>query len=295
MAQEKTPVYNTNMVPNTGTPPTAVGTADYVSLDLPSRFAYYSFKDLYIKPFRIPHLAKMAKIDETSSMQLLAETVSSVLMTPDGHQNIAFHLSMPDLNAVMFWLRLNSFAKKSMKVKSQCQNPKHIVLVEEGVAEMVDGVPVIKKMAPETLTVETVYTESQMAVNYLDKVPDPEHYHIMIEGERLNLRPERVQDAIEFLDAPEWKDEEFQYKTRVAAVLDLENFIPTRKWTLHDKVKFVDDVLSNDDALLALEFNDLTSEYGLVETVPTKCMGCGASGQVRLTIDARTFLTPDFG
>lgn len=266
--------------------PTPVSTADYVSIDLPSKFAYYDFKDLYIKPFRNPHLAKLAKADAQSSMQLTAEVVSSVLMTPQGTQNIAFKLSMADLNAVMYWLRMNSFTKKSMSVVSQCGATEHLTKVRLG------------ELDEESLETKTVVHDSNVEIKFLDNMPDPEVFCIRFdepEGERvLRMRPETVVDAIQFLDHSDWMDEEFQYKARCVSYLDFEAFVPDMKWTLDQKVKFFDEMLSPDDTLLINRFAALIDDFGVKETVATKCMRCGASGVAKLSFDARSFLSPDF-
>lgn len=274
-----------NMVKATLPEPTPISTADYVSIDLPSNFVYYPFKDLYIKPFRIPHLAKLAKADARSSMQLIAEVVSSVLITPEGHQDIAFKLSIADLNAVMFWLRMNSFTQASMGVITSCDNETHIAAVREG------------KKPEESLKIHTTITATDVEIVYLENVPDPEHYCIRFpeDGDKvLHMRPETVTDSIQFLDHPDWTDEEVQYKVKIASVLDFESFMPEIDWTLAQKMEFVDDVLTVEQAMLAIEFSDLVDSFGVVETFKTKCMGCGASGTGRLSFDARSFLSPSF-
>jgi len=270
------------MTPVASVPATPMVTADYVSLDLPSRFHYYPFKDLYIKPFRAPHLAKMAKVDATASFQLMAEVVGSVLATHEHGPDVVFDLTMNDFYAVLFWLRMNSYAKQSMRLTSECANPEHHAKVDA------------KELAPETLKIDTTFTETAIEVNYLDAVPDPEHYHIVVDGVRISMRPERVRDSIQFLDHPKWDDEEFQYLVRVGTVLALELAYPDKVWDLESRVAFAAE-LSAEDSLRALEFADLISEsYGLVQTVGTKCKECGASGAVRLHLDAQSFLSPSF-
>lgn len=264
--------------------PAVVPTEEYTSIDLPSRFHFYPFKDLYVKPFRVQHLAKLAKAEASASMQMQAEVVGSVLMTPTGTPNPVMLLSMADLNAVMLWLRLNSFTKKTMRVTSNCTDPKHHAAVKE------------RKLPESSLKIETSVDETQIEIIHLDHAPDPEHYCIRFDDRPdlvVRLRPERVQDAIEFLDHPLWADEEFQYLARIAASLDLEGTFG-RQFTLNERIEFVKSSLSNDDCILVNEFNDLMDKHGVVESVATKCKGCGASGAASLAFDARTFLSPSF-
>lgn len=263
--------------------PTPQPTAEYVSIPLPSNFAYYEFKDLYVKPFRIPHLAKLAKGDLQSSMQIVAETVGSVIMAP-GHANPVLKLSIADLNAVMLWLRLNSFTQKTMLVTSTCDNPEHVRKVQSG------------ELPESSLTIHTRVDATDVEIRYLTEVPDPEVFKIEFaeEGRTLYMRPETVQDAIQFLDHPNWADPEFQYLAQMASVLDLERMIPDRPWNLAEKIRFVTEVLTTDQAVLVQQFRDLIEGHGVVESIQTKCAECSASGSALLSFDARTFLSPAF-
>jgi len=283
------------LIDNPAAPVTPVSTAEYTSIDLPSKFAYYPFKDLYIKPFRVPHLAKLAKANDVDSMQLVCEVVSSVLMTPSGHQNIAFRLSVNDFNAVLYWLRANSFEKQTMRVQHMCSNPAHHEKVKKGL------------LPRSSLDNESSHDVSKLETRYLDTIPDPEVYHIMItldDGElrRVDLRPETMMDSIEFLDDPRLADEDFQYVARIASMLDLDTPFPItpekegdlNRWTLQDKIEVVEEYLTNDQALLVLKFSELVDDFGVVETVNVKCKECGHEEQSKLIIDARTFPSPHY-
>jgi hypothetical protein len=265
-----------NTVPVRSGATTPIADPEGISIDLPSRFFYYTFKDLYVRPFKLSHLAKVAKAHETSSMQTLAEVVSSVLSTPNGDTNIAFQLNMADFNAVLYWLRLNSFSKKQMRLTHQCTDPNHLAQVEAGTKTQ------------ESLKVTTIYTNSDLKMRHLDEAPDPEKYSIMVPGydQKVQMRPETVSDVVQFLDHPDWEDPEFQYKARVASVIGLGI-------SLEQRIALIDD-LDPDQALLALAFADLVDTYGVDELVSTNCMECGASTAVKTAVDALTFLSPEF-
>jgi len=270
----------TPMLSVTPSPTTSVASPDAVSIDLPFRFHYYQFKDLYVKPMRTPQLAKMSKGHETSSLQTQAEAVSSLLFSPTGHEHLALSLTMADYQAVLYWLRLNSFSKPQMRVNSKCNNPAHIAQVKAGTKTL------------ESLNIQTVVTESSLKTNYLDKVPDPEVYCLHIDGVTVNFRPETLRDTIQFLDHPEWADEEFQYKSRIAAVLGLDE-ATGRVWTWDQRIQFVD-TLTPDQSLLALEFADLIDGVGVVESATAKCQGCGSTEIITITCDPLSFLSPKF-
>ena len=270
---------NTVLVPTS--PVTPISEPEGISIDLPSRFHYYDFKDLYVKPFRLSHLAKLAAAHATSSMQSVAEVVSSVLSTPQGHQNIAFQLHMADFNAVLYWLRLNSFSKRQMRVRYECTNPAHLHSVEIG------------EKTKESLQVAALYTNSDLKFVHLDRAPDPEVFKFELENYgTVTMRPETVLDVIDFMDSPEWEDPEFQFKARIASVLDMcsPEGVPAR---LAQKIAVLDD-LPPDVAALATEFADIVDEFGVSEIVQSNCIGCGASAAVRIAVDAQCFLSPEF-
>ncbi len=271
------------MIDNTVPPATPISTPHGISISLPSHFAYYDFKDLYVRPFRVPHLAKMSKADAQMSLQIVAETVSSVLETPQGDKNIAFKLCMTDLTAVIYWIRINSFTQKALTMPYVCESKEHIKAVQAGHKD------------ESTLMGKVLVPQTEIVTKDLDARPDPEIYHLIIEDGEMRLRvdlvPERVQDAIEFLDLPNWDDPEIQFTAKIASLLDLERALPQVKWTLREKMRFVEEALNNDHVSIVHEFADLIDDFGIKQTYSFKCRECGASGQAYLPIDARTFLT----
>ena len=270
------PVQTLQSVPVKAPDLTPKSEVEGVSVDLPSRFFYYDFKDLYVKPFRVRHLAKLAKGHEQKSMQIIAEVVSSVLSTTSGdYDDLGFRLSMNDFNYVLYWLRLHSFVKPQMRLTSKCTNPEHIKDVEAGTKPK------------ESLTITTIFKDTDLAVSYMDDAPDPETYHVEIEGQRVELHPETVLDAVHLLDHPNFDDEEVQYNSRIASCLKIPGA------SLTQKIELIKDMMP-EYALLALEFAELVFPYGVVETINTNCIGCGASGRLKIAVDAPSFLSPQF-
>lgn len=258
-------------VPVTQPPVTPTASATAQSISLPSNFHYYSFKDLYVEPLRVYHLAKLAAAHEKQSLQLMAEVVDTVLFTPSGETGLAFKLSSADFRAVLLWLRLNTFAKKPMIMTATCQNEEHHVKVNRG------------EMPPESLKVSASITTTNAKVTELTNAPDPDIYKVEIDGNTINLRPEIVADTIAFLDRTDYQDVELQYMARIAAALD----VPV---SFDERLQLANK-LSPDDALLVYEFLGLTDVVGVTETVEAKCAGCGASQSVLLTVDAPCFLS----
>lgn len=262
-------------------PATPVTSAEAISLDLPSRFFYYDFKDLYVKPMRTPQLAKLSKAHETGELQTQVEAISSLLSTPSGLTNIAMQLTMADYTAVLYWLRMSSFPKPQMRVTSTCKNEKHVQEVLAG------------KKDKASLEIQTIVHKTDLRTKYLEQAPDPNHYCKVIDGITIPFGPETLADTIQFLQHDLWTDEEFQFKSRIAAVLKLEK-ATGKVWTWDQKVQFVDEYMSIEDVLKAQEFADMMDDYGMIETVETKCAGCGSKGITEISCDPVSFLSPKF-
>lgn len=261
-------------VKNETPPATPMASATAQSLTLPSRFFYYPFKDLYVEPFKVYHLGKLASAYENQSLQIMAETVSTVLSTPSGEKDLAFKLSVADFRAVLLWLRLNTFSKRRMAIPSFCNDPQHRADVEKGLKPA------------ESLKITTVVTSTQTQTVELETAPDPEVYSVMIDGVAVRLRPETVADAIAFMDSPNWEDPEFQYNGRIAAALDLD-------LSFADRMALVDQ-LNPDDAALIYEYLAIVDAFGVKEFIETKCPECSASQLASLVVDAACFLPPKF-
>jgi hypothetical protein len=260
--------------------------ADGISIDLPSNFHYYSFKDLYVKPLRVPQLSKLDKAHTTGNLQTQVEAISSVLSTSSGETDLAFKLTTADYNAVLYWLRLTSYSKPSMRVSSLCKNPEHHRAVKEGVK------------SKDSLLIETVYTKSDLKYDMLDSIPDPDHYKVVIRvgelDETIELSPETMADTIAFLDHPDWADEDFQYRSKIAATLGRVEQLTESKWTWDQRIQLVDTLLTLDQAVLCTEFSDRMDSYGVRETIDIHCKECGFKGTDQVTCDPQTFLTPRF-
>jgi len=256
--------------------------ASGISIDLPSKFHYYDFKDLYVRPMRIPQLAKINAAHETGDLQKQVEAISSLLSTSSGDStNLALRLCMADYQAVLYMLRMTSFAKPQMRVTSYCTDEKHRQAVLE------------KKMDESSLEIQTVVMKSDMRTLYLDNAPDPDYYSIIVEDTKILFGPETLSDTIQFLSHANWTNEEFQYKSRIAAVLKLDE-ATGRKWSWDQRIQFVEEYMSPTDALKAIEFGSLMDDFGVVETIETTCKGCGSKGVATLTCDPLTFLSPQY-
>ena len=253
-----------------------VSEGEAVSIDLCSRFAYYPFKDLYVRPFRTRHLAKLHKAHEDSSLLHTVEAVSAVLSTSTGLPNLGFQLCVADFYHVLYWLRLHSFTKSHIQHKTMCDSPAHREQVALG------------KQPVESLNLVRTVTETDLAINELEVLPSDEEFDLGLDG--WYLRPATMQDLLEFSEHERWLDPEFQYLARSASNIAYrdENGVDVPV-SLDDRIALMEDW---PPSLLAKaqKFEKLIDQIGVDETVIMTC-GCGASKRSKIQLDAHSFLS----
>lgn len=184
----------------------ALAEDEAVSLKLPSRFAYYGFKDIYVKPLRSRQLAKLSRAHEERSLVHLVEAVNSVLSTTSGpYVDLGYRLCTADFYFVLYWLKLNSFRKKQMRHTTYCTNPAHLEKVTEG------------SLAQDSLKIDMLVTDTMLQVTELETLPPPP----VIDKPTWVFRPETMRDSVEFLELPDWNNPEVTYLARLASVIDI--------------------------------------------------------------------------
>jgi hypothetical protein len=257
------------------------GAADdqFSSLGLPSRFAYYKFKDLYVRPFKTPQLAKMSRAHKERSLLPIVEAVSSVCYTTTpGFEGVplGFQLSVPDFFFVLYWLRLNSYTKSNYVHTTSCNNPEHIKAVEEG------------KLPKESLKISQLVTKTMISHTELETIPNPEVYHFS-ESSAMVFRPTTMGDTLQYNDDPRMNDPnqkaEFEFKADYASYIQHRDI----ELPLAERVNIIE-AADPDHLELIDRFIAEVSNYGVNESITVQCKGCGASRVTRLTLDAHSFL-----
>ncbi len=261
--------------------------AEAISVELPSRFAFYGFKDLYVKPLRGLHLAKLSRAKEEQSTLHMVEAVSSVLSTSTGDRNLGFHLTVPDFYFVLYWLRLNSFTKSVFIHESVCADENHIKRIGAG------------ELAADTLRQGEIINKSSLKTLMLDGIPNLANYPVDYPG--ITLRPCTMQDAIEMTEDPGFHMEEFRFSAQIGVYLygtvqvdprDLKTMAlhPSgfRPMTLHERIKIVGD-MSADDIQSVKAYEKALSSYGTEEKIRVTCKACGVSKIDTIHLDAHSF------
>lgn len=250
-------------------PPEAVlKNPDLLSVDLPSNFLFYSFKELRVELIKGRHQAKFARAAETRNMQTLVEAVSSTIGTPGV---TAFDLTVPDFYWLLYWHKLNSFTKSKFINTTECDNPEHRREVFEG------------KKSPESLVIQTYINKSSLVETKLDVIPD-----LVAESNlpaSLRLKPPLMRDIIDYVDHPNGEEPELQLLGQFATMVDgITQTLP-----FNDRLTLVED-LTADQLQFLRDYETSINNYGIEETINVKCKECGASKTVRLSIDAFSFL-----
>lgn len=273
------------------------------SVDLPSRFAYYGFTDLYVRPFVAKHLAKLQKANREQSLLAMVEAVSAVCYTttPGFEQTpMAFELTLPDFFFVMHWLRLNSFTKSNYVHTTECKNERHLERVsyfknaKEYEKQFADGELTEEEFTnirtqalhPDSLTTSLLITNTTLKINMLDTIPDPSAYKFAGE-DRIKFRPPSMRDVIEFAEAPEMLSEErseFSFLAQLAShIQHVSGYL-----TLRQRINIVGEC-SGDQVALLKGFEKQLKDYGVEEKVRVTCKECGASSESKISLAAHSF------
>lgn len=290
------------------------------SIPLPSQFFWYPFKDLYVRPLRVPHLAKINAANETGNLQPLVEVVSSCLVTPGGHKDVAMNLCAQDWIAVLYHLKFNSFNKRGITLTWDCTADEHLKahtfwagMDDAGKAAHRNKIKTwsdAEKAAagqwvmdePPPIRNKSVVERTTLRTNFLKTAPDPAHFMVDLKGKvpsasaYARMRPETVLDSIQFMDLPNWEnDPELQWLAQQAAFLEVIKPDGTM-YSLSERIEMIRSEqleLTVDEFSRLQEFQEIMGTFGVEEFVQVRCMGCGASTLVRSNVDAATFLAKD--
>ncbi len=284
-----------------------VSDGEYSAVALPSNFGFYEFKDLYVKPFTVRHLAKLQKAHREASLLPVVEALSSVMYTSDprfaGHA-MAFYLTLPDFYFVLYWLRMNSFAKSNYVHNTVCTDEKHrqrvvdfknldkyAAEVQSGRMDAADFEALRAQALPEeSLKISQIVTATDLKVNHLETIPDSEIYRFEDE-DRLVFRPPTMRDTLEFAEHPKMADtnerEEFSFLAQIAVHIGHRD--PSIKLSLDQKIGIIEN-LTPDQANLVKAYEKQVRSYGVEEKVRVQCKECGAARVSKLTLAAHSFL-----
>jgi hypothetical protein len=248
---------------------------NYISVDLPSKFYFYGgLKTLSVSPVKGSHQAKFHRAAKLESTKLAVEAVTSLL----GDNVPAEYLTTPDFFWLLYYLRVNFYPENSLTYRAICMNPTHLSQVQAG------------EKTQESLVTVAIVKKSELKESLLSK----ESISIMesVDQSAFNalgykLTAPRMKDSIELeelVDLPDFQEIEFlaDYAGCLAR-LDGE-WVPLTK-----RIETVRE-------LTTFQIKDLetyltaATNYGVEETVSTRCKECGAVVETEVSITAHDFL-----
>ena len=262
-----------------------------IQVYLPSLFKFYTFKDLYIKPMRNRHRAKLAKAFSMRSPRPVVEVIDSLLYTSNGDTHLAYKLCREDFTYLQYWIRLNFFTKTPLMVTAQCQNPEHIQKVEEG------------KLSAKSLEIRQEIQELKPQVKDLpeDFEIDFTQYNPTFEGVQNVPQVWRVGmptivDTIDIMDDESFikqkrlangqidvdVDYEYTYLLRAAVYLQVPGM------SLKERCDLVGEMGDDDFERLA-SLEKAIPTFGVDPVVKVRCKECGAVQEVTCQVDAHSF------
>ncbi|QBQ74636.1 hypothetical protein BcepSauron_256 [Burkholderia phage BcepSauron] len=281
-----------------------VADSEYMSVELPSRFSYYGFTDLYVCPFRAKHLSKLQKAHREQSLLAMVEAVSAVCYTTSPEyagRPMAFELTLPDFFFVLYWLRLNSFTKSNYVHNTVCEDKGHVKRVSytlnarEFDEQVARGDMTAEERAqiaalalpPESLKLSQIITQTNMKVRELETKPDPAVY-CLADAPELIMRPPTMRDVLEFAESPEMKDPEQRSEFSFLAQLATHIQHTAGYLTLRQRLDIVGEC-SADQVSLIKDFENQLKDYGVEERVRIQCKECGAVSETKLSLAAHSF------
>lgn len=244
---------------------------EYVSLDLPSKFQFYSFKTLSARTLLGVHQAKFNRAHKEKRMRFLVEAVSSVVEPGLS----AFDLTPNDFFFLMYWLKVNSYPKTPQLIEHFCLDEEHNIKVAKG------------EMDRESLRSEDILNMTTLDTKYCDSID----LGLATVGlEKYELGVETIRDVVEIEEYLTDVDEDEDI-TEYIFLSSYAPFIRKREGcsTVLERNQVIAQMTAEELELLT-RYRDLVTNYGVEEFAEIKCRGCGASTKRKLTFDALSFL-----
>lgn len=257
-----------------------------MSVGLPSKFHFYPFKSISLRPLLGLHIAKFHRAHKEASLRLVVEAINSTLDPAVS----AFDLTPADFYYLMYWQRVTSFSSTPMLIETYCTAPKHNDEVMIGVMDE-EGQPVLDedkkpvKKAKETLHIKDYLKATTLEVQDLPAFDMKEFQQL---HDKYQLGYETMRDVVDMTEQviDGGKDAEFAFKAGKAAFLAKGE----GRMTLEERAKVFDTMDADEIAQLDLYIEKL-SGYGVSEHAVMRCKDCGASTRVPVSFDALSFLS----
>lgn len=256
----------------------------YQTIDLPSGCIFYPFKAVPIRPLKGIDQAKLHQAATQNSIKLTVEAISATL----GDGISAYDLTPQDFYYLMYWQRTQSFLRTPMVVRASCTDPQHN---EDVLIGRLDPATGERKPVPESTLDLSIHVEKTTLdvknLKLTDEQLDTNHWQGL---EDIGLYVETMRDIVyaaeNLIDLDNLAEAEW-LAGYAAFLMPLE--FEGRKETLLERMERVKEFTP--DQLSELDRYIMTmTAYGVSESTKIKCPECGASNEVVIPFDARSFL-----
>jgi hypothetical protein len=257
---------------------------NFSSIDLPSLFQFYEFKQISCRTLKASHQAKFSRAHKEGKLRYVVEAISATLEPGLS----AYDLSPLDFYFLMYWQRVNSFGKNPMVITAWCTNETHNEQVYQGYdADDPDNPGQTKhsKKDEETLRTEIIVNSTTLETKYATAVDLSEFSDLL---SRYKLGAETMRDVVETTEM--FQDEE-EISEEIAFLLPYAAFLTTCEGqsNIKEKLKVVENMTPDDLADMD-KYMKAVTDYGVTEQANVKCKECGSVTQVRIAFDPLTFL-----
>lgn len=284
--QQPQPQPNQNATPvaSVSTKSYAEENPDYTSIELPSRFQFYTFKTLSARTLKGSHQAKLNRAYTQNRLRFVVEAMSATLEPSVS----AFDLTPADFYFLMYWQKVNSFTKSPQIITVQCTEASHLAKVQS------------KDLPVESLRIEQFLNSTTLDTKICDRL-DLEALRIGLEAYPIGV--ETMRDVVEMTETMiDMAEEESETKVEGdTPVTDNSDSVSEYGWLasrasfldgglpLEARLKIVGDMSVEETSLLE-QYMQTVTNYGVEEFAAIRCKECGASKRVRISFDALTFL-----
>jgi len=245
----------------------------YTSLDeeLPSRFSFYSFQSLGIRPFTLMELKKLFRAHTSSNFKDIVDVIGATI-----DRNV-YDLTVGDFWFLMYWQRINSYKKSPMTVPWTCEANDHVLAVE------------LDRLLPETLKNTVTVNKTTIRVVDFDIQAVADFTARIREEYGVDLFPGTIRDVVAMVKLADKVEPDDDWIAKYAT-----NISPDHGATIQERMKFLENMSQREDInaidfIYEIEQFVKIAEHGVRESITSKCKECDAEREVPLTLDAHSF------
>lgn len=265
---------------------------------LPSGCISYQVSQVAVRRFTIEELRSVIRARVSGNLRHLARAIDNTISVS------VYDLTLGDLWWLMYWHRLNSYKKTPFIIDWTCNDKKHLeeikdnkrepkslrnlTTVRQGDLKIVEiDAEKYRAVQARILADYDIHVTPQTVADFLTDNEEEEQLELR-RKKAISDESDKNKDEDEvavFLKAMEdvSEDEERSFVNRYATLLSTVHGV-----SLKERIDFIN--TKEPDLLMDLEEFLEVSDHGVNENFTVKCTGCGASREIKQSLDALSFL-----